>query len=619
MNRLVRSVSLLFAFAALVVSLLGCGTKPPAYVAVSQEKLNEDPWGRVVTQLRKETEIGSCRRILETLRSDLAVNTDPQFQPTSLTTDAEKTVRQLLNLNEQEAREIRSASYSSLDAVYLAECLYLRDVARSLDLTGLPPTRQAEIAFQWVQRQVQLNHWTTNIRGQVQIMPPAPPSLVLTRGAGSALERAYVFLALLQQIGLDGCLIGPPEAGGRSWIYTTAPKPDAPPSGPFWAVGVRIGAEVLLFDPRRGEPLPGPGGTGIATLTQIKANADQLKPWFDDKARPWDVTAADVKVATAFLAVPFNALAPRWQRFEKEMRVDKPPLRLVIDPVGLKARFATDAKLADLAFWNVPADAFSYTRALGSFTLSKDGGSCPLPDIVQKFSFDLVPWELFKVPDAILGVPEVVERLRLVSASTFATALVAPPSPRERIQRGQFIEVAPYLVKKRLDFVAAQERTRTDRNREVLIDEFGMKARSVFEKLLLARGRQAANPVALNEAEQAVERFWKEEATTFGALVDLAVAEAGLAESTYFIAVCLHEQAERVQLQLERSMTDPKLSATVAAMKQKASEAWQESKGWWVRYDLYAEGQNRIYPGRLDHTRRLSDRATDFARMLSVR
>ncbi len=619
MNRLVRSFSLLFAFAALVVSLLGCGTKPPAYVAVSQEKLNEDPWGRVVTQLRKETEIGSCRRILETLRSDLAVNTDPQFQPASLTPDAEKTIQQLLNLNEQEAREIRSASYSSLDAVYLAECLYLRDVARSLDLTGLPPTRQAEIAFQWVKRQVQLNHWTTSIRGQVQIMPPAPPSLVLTRGAGSALERAYVFLALLQQIGLDGCLIGPPEAGGRSWTYATTPKPDVPPSGPFWAVGVRIGADILLFDPRRGEPLPGPGGTGIATLTQIKANPDQLKPWFDDKARPWDVTAADVKVATAFLAVPLNALAPRWQRFEKEMRVDKPPLRLVIDPASLRARFATEAKLADLAFWNVPADAFSYTRALGSFTLSKDGGFCPLPDIVQKFSFDLVPWELFKVPDAILGVPEVVERLRLVSASTFATALVAPPSPRERIQRGQFIEVAPYLVKKRLDFVAAQERTRTDRNREVLIDEFGMKARSVYEKLLLARGRQAANPVALNEAEQAVERFWKEEATTFGALVDLAVAEAGLAESTYFIAVCLHEQAERVQLQLERSMSDPKLSATVAAMKQKAAEAWQESKGWWVRYNPYGEGQNRIYPGRLDHTRRLSDRATNFATMLSAR
>ena len=619
MNRLVRPFSLPFVFAALVVSLLGCSTKPPAYVAVSQEKLNEDPWGRVVTQLRKETEIGSCRRILETLRSDLALNTDLQFQPASLTPDAEKTIRQLLNLNEQEAREIRSASYSALDAVYLAECLYLRDVARSLDLTGLPPTRQAEIAFQWVERQVQLNHWTTSIRGQVQIMPPAPPSLALTRGAGSALERAYVFLALLQQIGLDGCLIGPPEAGGRSWTYATDPKPDAPPHGPFWAVGVRIGADVLLFDPRRGEPLPGPGGTGIATLAQIKANPDQLKPWFEDKARPWDVTTADVKVATAFLAVPLNALAPRWQRFEKEMRVDSPPIRLMIDPVGIRTRFATEAKLVDLSFWNVPADLFNYTRALGSFTLSKDGGFCPLPEMVQKFSFDLVPWELFKVPDAILGVPEVVERLRLVSASTFATALVAPPSPRERIQRGQFVEVAPYLVKKRLDFAAAQERTRTDRNREAVIEEFAMKARNVYEKLLLARSKQAANPLAVSEAEQAVERFWKEEATTFGALVDLAVAEAGLAESTYLIAVCLHEQAERVQLRLERSMTDPKLKATVAVTKLKTTEAWQESKAWWKRYDPYAEGQNHTYPGRLDHTRRLAERADRYATELNGR
>ena len=619
MNRFVRSLSLVMFLGVLVTTQSGCSTKPPVYVAVSQDKLNEDPWGRVVTQLRKETEIGSCRRILETLRSDLAVNTDLQYQPASLSPDAEKTVRQLLNLNEQEAREIRSATYSSLDAVYLAECLYLRDVARSLDLIGLPPTRQAEIAFQWVERQVQLNHWATNLGGQVQIMPPAPPSLVLARGAGSALERAYVFLALLQQIGLDACLIGPPEASGRTWTYTTDPKPAVPPRGPFWAVGVRIGADVLLFDPRRGEPLPGPGGTGIATLTQIQANPDQLKPWFDDKARPWDVTAADVKVATAFLAVPYNSLAPRWQRFEKEMRVDSPPLRLAIDPVGLKTRFATEAKLVDLSFWNVPADVFNYTRALGSFTLAKDGGFCPLPEMVQKFSFDLVPWELFTVPDAIRGVPEVVERLRLVSASTFATALVAPPSPRERIQRGQFVEVAPYLVKKRLDFIAAQERTRTDRNREIMIDAWARKAQTVHEKLLLARSKQASNPVAMNEAEQAVERFWKEEAMTFGALVDLAVAEAGLAESTYLIAVCLHEQAERVQLQLERSMADPKQKALVATTKQKASEAWQESKGWWARYAQYAEGQNRIYPGRLDHTRRLGERASRFAAELNAR
>ena len=39
-------------------------------------------------------------------------------------------------------------------------------------------------------------------------------------------------LALLQQIGLDACLIGPPETSGRTWTYTTDPKPAVLPRGP---------------------------------------------------------------------------------------------------------------------------------------------------------------------------------------------------------------------------------------------------------------------------------------------------------------------------------------------------------------------------------------------------
>ena len=55
----------------------------------------------------------------------------------------------------------------------------------------------------------------------------------------------YVFLGLLQQMGFDGCLLGPPDAKSVLW-FTMPNSTDSHvmlggPRGPFWAVGVRIG------------------------------------------------------------------------------------------------------------------------------------------------------------------------------------------------------------------------------------------------------------------------------------------------------------------------------------------------------------------------------------------
>ncbi len=312
-------------------ALPGC-TRPPTFKADETERDAVDPWQGVVAQLRRENDPAGCRRILNQLNNDLALKPDAP-QPVGLTPEAEKTLRELLRLRDDEVKEIRPASFSGLDPVYLAECLYLRDAARSLDVGGLPPGRQAELAFAWVCRQVVLQPWiSAGPQGQPVAMPPIPPTAVLRRGSGSGLERAYVFLALLQQLDLDGSLVGPPEAADRDWTFRPE-KADGLPRGPFWAVGVRAGADVLLFDPWRGEPVPGPNGQGVGTLTQVKANPDQLKPWREDKAKPWNVSPDEVKASVPVLAVPLSAVAPRMKRLEEELRSDL-PVRLAADPVA---------------------------------------------------------------------------------------------------------------------------------------------------------------------------------------------------------------------------------------------------------------------------------------------
>jgi hypothetical protein len=448
-------------------------------------------------------------------------------------------------------------------------------------------------------------------------MPPVPATAVLRRGSGSGLERAYVLLALLQQLDFDGCLVGPPEAAGRAWSF--GGDAGQPPRGPFWAVGVRTGADVLLFDPWRGEPVPGPDGKGVGTLAQVKANPDLLKAWREDQERKWSVPTEEVKASVPFLAVPLSAAATRMRMLEQELRADL-PVRLAIDPAAVRDRFAAATKLPDLKFWNPPTELFSYTRVLGWFTPPEEGGYAPNDQLSLAYKASLLPRSVFAIPADVLphnggdvGVPEAKERIQLASLGQFGGSFMTPPTPREQIQRGQFFEVAPALTAKRQAFLAAHDRIRHDRDRAQQVKEWAEKAREVYTRLARAQDQERTAPGSVQEAKLTVERFWKEGARTFEALVDVAVADAGLAESTYLLAQCKHEQAEQLQARYERLAADPKQKASADKAKGRAADAWKEAKGWWETYEPFAATQDKTFPGRAAHTRRLADRASRLA------
>jgi len=594
-----------------LAALPGCSTKPPAAGVGAADRKAEDPWPRAVAEFRRENDLPAARRVLEQLRTDLANNGDPKYQPASLAADREKALQVLLRLTDREVAEVRTATYTGLDAHHLAECYYLRDIARSLGVTGLPPERQARAAFDWVTRQLPVQPWVTaSYNGQRQLMPPAPPSLAMVRGAGSGLERAYVFLGLLTQLGLDGCLVGPPESAQRGWSYAAAAKPNAPPRGPFWAAGVRVGPHIYLYDCWRGEAVPGPATNagGVATLAQVRAEPAFLKPWRDDLADPWDVPAADVAASVPFLAVPLSSVAPRFERFEVELRADAPGVRLFTDAVALQTRFAAETKLA-VAAWNPPGEGFSATRALASYVPPGEGGMAELPDLAAQFRNDLSPPDLFSLPDALRprppagpgdagdpGVPEATGRLRALCVGLYRGNFVTPPSPRERVQRGQFAEVTPLLIQRRASFLAGVERLRTDRGRDDQLAQFAAEAKELYTKLVRARVRESADPAGAAAANAAVEEFWRTRVGAVTALVDVAASEAGAAEATFLIALSLHEQAERAQLVAEVAAAKPGAGADRA--RGNAAAAWAEAAGWWNRYAPYAAQQGRFYPPR---------------------
>lgn len=618
---------LIAAGVVVLIAVPGCPPRPTTVATGGSTRVSENPWPKADALLRKDASLAACRSALAQLNSDLALNTDAQFQPAGLAPEAEPAIQRAVNLTDAEVKELRPTSFSNLDPHYLAECFYLRDVAQSLGVTGLPPGKQAELAFAWVCRQLVLNPWVTPVAAdRVRPMEPVPPTYALRRGSGSGLERAFVFLALLQQLGIDGCLIGPPEAAARGWAYST--DPTKPPKGPFWAVGARDGAEVLLFDPWRGDPLPG-------TLARLKANPDLLKPWFEDKTRPWDVTPDLVKTATPFLTVPLSGLAPRTRRLEKELLTTGAP-RLVVDPLALQARFTKETKLAEAAFWNPGNETFTATRVLGSFLPAGEGGTAKDERLYVLYQQSAVPADLLNlyrveevdpkfvpnlIPDRLretfapllpqnpsdIGIPEAIKRVAGISLLEFQRAFLASPTPRERIQRGQSAEVLPALGENKKRFDNARERIRNDGNRKQAIKDWGERARDVYTKMAVARA--GGNPANAADAAAGVELFWRANQGVAEALVDAVIADAGAAEARFLFATCMHEQAERSQARYERLAADPAQTAAAMEAKQKANDDWAEAKGWWEQYTPFAPAQNEVFPGRAGHADRLAARA----------
>ncbi len=606
MNRSGRLFVLLAALA-----LAGCG-KPPGRYATTDEKKADgpktDPWDAAAKRIRKETDPAGVRGALGKLADDLAARPDA---PAGLTPDAEKELAPLARLAPEDLEVVRPAAFSVADAAYVAECLYLRDAAQAVDPVGLPPAERARAGFAWVCRQVYPQPWVTD---DGRFVPAVPPTYVLRRGWGTGLERATVALSLFQQLGLDAGLVGSPDAGEKPAGYAP-PWADAKalPPGPFWAVAVRAGADVLLFDPFAGRPFPG-------TLAQVKANPDLLKPWADDKAHPWKVPADAVKQATLFLAAPLPALAPRTVLLEEKTKAEL-GATLAVDLKGLRERFAAavpaGSGLADVKTWNPPGDGLAYPRVLASFLPAEEGGNDRRPPgqrLLELFKSSQFPRQMFAGPDVlprVLTAPAARDRLILIAGSVYAASFLEPPTPRERIQRGQLQDATRFLSDRQDAFARGQEQVRNATPEQV--EAWVKTANQLYAELRQAEypdpNQTRPNPPTdplVAAARAAVEDFWRVTGGVAQGIIARATARTGLAEATYLLALAKHEEAERQQLRAGKAGPADARAAAAAA------NAWAEAANAWRSF----LDQAATLPGaaaRTDHARALAARAEGFA------
>jgi hypothetical protein len=495
--------------------------------------------------------------------------------------------REWFGLDDSELAEVNRESFTPLDAHHLDLCLLLQDAVRSLRLDRLAPREQARACFDWVMRQVQLRERTGDA---------LPPDFVLRRGWGTALERAQIFLAVLQQLGIDGCMLAVPGKPGEPAIR-------------YWLPGALSGKDIYLFDTRLGLPLPGPRGEGIATLAQVRSQPAVLQQLALDPKNPYDVSQDQAAKAEVHVACALSALAPR-MRFLQDQLAATEKVRLGVDPVALVKRFAEAAQAPEMKglhvrVWNLPGDPSSPIRVLRSFLPENEGGVDKARSR-ERYLAQLVPREYFPAKfkefdqDVVAGLleafltpfipfhtqakmsemfllrwmPDLAAPVGGKTGSQKAPLLQMNRFPRDLMLRGRFDEATTTLVlmstelERRIQIVqlpnASQE-----------LDRWCQQAREVFNALQQAQQRR--DPDALQQAKERRQQLLQ------NGKIAMAFLEAGSAvpmldDVTYLLALCKHEQAERLQAQEDQARAEKK------AGPKNLADAWLEASDWWGRY-----------------------------------
>lgn len=537
------------------------------------------PWRETINTLRKSNDASSCRSALFRLNNEIG-NRQLSDRPLPTSEGRLASLRETVELSDSDREELESSSFTSLDGAYLAECLYLRDVKRVLEVEGQPPAVRARAAFGWVCRHVILDPWA----------PAAlPPSLVLLRGGGSALERAYVCLALLQQLGVDACLIGPANAENLPSLAAPQTWPAAaPPPGPFWAVGARDGENILLFNPWTGETLH-------HHLSEVISSPGKALIEFQHPQYPRTVTEESLRGATVYLTVPLSGLSERMAWLEKKVGPEL-DLKLAVDPFYLQQRFERENRVQP-RFWKPKNDLFAYSHTL-AINAREDGGDWEkklLTTRIPPIRPDLIP-ELANAPTPL------IDRVIHVARNEFISRFLIPPTPLQRIQRGEFQEAARMLVEIQDHFQRGLELARSDRS-ELL--KWLQEAKMLFQRYEQERLEQNSTGQAEILAE--IDKHGKSGGNLLRMLVDSVIAPIGVAEATYLLALCKHEMAERAQARAEAASPSEK-----TRLRRQALEDWAIAHDAWSSYEYRSGGV--IQPvARLNHAKRLALRAAEMA------
>jgi hypothetical protein len=306
------------------------------------------------------------RQIVERLNQWLRSQTPPaDWKPEPMLASLSKSLTNLPALKELDRME-----FSRFDGYALQEAVWLRDIGRWGQGDMAENLERAKSLFDWTVRNIQLE------ASNPQQIPQFPWETLLF-GRGTATDRAWVFILLCRQLGIDAAILGleeTPAASGAAQAKTQAGAkekgakeqalPGLVPAGPRpWCVAVLIERNAYLFDPLLGLPIPAPNGVKFneagqlvvqpATLAQVADDEKVLQQLNVDKAHVYEVKAAELKhVVVMFEASP-SYLARRMKLLETHLAGEQ-KMVLSVSPSAEAARWKALAHVADVRLWSKP-------------------------------------------------------------------------------------------------------------------------------------------------------------------------------------------------------------------------------------------------------------------------
>jgi hypothetical protein len=248
-------------------------------------------------------------------------------------------------LTPEQMQRITRSRFELSDAMYIASSFLMHALADRLTADLHDEVAKAQALFEWTVRNIQLR--PIESAGGVAMQP----LFVVLGGQGRELERAWTFMVLLHQVGIESALVGVRDRTQTDEVF-------AP-----WAVAALISGQLYLFDAAWGVAIPGPGGKGVATLTQAVDDASVLDQLDIDPARRYRAHASDLSQVTIYLESTLARWAPRMKAVESRL-AGRNRCHLTADLQGSADRFRTAVgqRLRELDLWELPLEVEGLPR-----------------------------------------------------------------------------------------------------------------------------------------------------------------------------------------------------------------------------------------------------------------
>lgn len=277
--------------------------------------------------------------------------------------------------------DLDSMRFPRHDGAALQQAVWLRDIAHWARGEKLDELSRAMHLFDWTIRNIQLDPFDEPSDESGQAPLGRFPWETLLLGRGDVLERAWVYVELLRQEGIDAAFLALTGDG--------VPSSNALQS---WTVGVLIDKKVFLFDPVLGLPIPAadgvtlaPGGELLirpATLSEAASDPAILRRLDLDASTPYPVESGDLENVVALIVASPSELSRRMALVQSHL-VGERKLVLTVDAAGQGERFTATPQVGGTKLWLRPYVTLAQQLTLGDS-----------PHLVQQRVAEMAPFHV---------------------------------------------------------------------------------------------------------------------------------------------------------------------------------------------------------------------------------